>query len=47
MSPIIAIGVVITFIFQYGNWKEGARKKGTAVGIIIAIIGIVCFLSSL
>lgn len=47
MSPIIAIGAVITFIFQFGNWKENTRKKGTAVGIIIAIIGVICFLGSL
>lgn len=47
MSPIIAIGAIITFIFQFGNWKESTRKKGTVVGIIIAIIGVLCFLGSL
>ena len=47
MSPIIAIGAIITFIFQFGNWKESTKKKGTAVGIIIAIIGVFCFFGSL
>ena len=47
MSPIVAIGALIVFIFQFGNWKEDTRKKGTVVGIIIAIIGVFCFLGSL
>ena len=47
MSPIIALGAIVTFVFQFGNWKENTRKKGTAVGIIIAIIGVICFLGSL
>lgn len=43
LSPLLAIGMVLSIIFWLGNWKEKTRKAGCIVSAIVMLIGFLAF----